>query len=63
MVEIKDRLVTAESLLALHEYNKNAYMQAGSIPEATTSNNGQFLTVVNGVPTWTTIPNAEGESV
>lgn len=26
MAEIKDKIVTAESLSALHEYNKNAYM-------------------------------------
>lgn len=30
------------------------------VPSCTTSNNGQFLMVVNGKPTWTTVPNAEG---
>lgn len=27
MAEIKDKVVTVESLSALHEYNENAYMQ------------------------------------
>lgn len=30
------------------------------VPSCTTSNNGQFLMVVNGKPAWTTVPNAEG---
>ena len=29
------------------------------IPSCTADNNGQFLRVVNGVATWTTVPNAE----
>lgn len=29
------------------------------IPTCDATNNGQFLRVVNGVATWTTIPNAE----
>lgn len=30
-----------------------------SLPTCDTSNNDQFLRVVNGVPAWTTVPNAE----
>ena len=30
-----------------------------AVPSCTTSNNGQFLRVVNGVATWSTVPNAE----
>lgn len=30
-----------------------------AVPNCTTSNNGQFLRVVNGVATWSTVPNAE----
>jgi hypothetical protein len=32
------------------------------IPAASASDNGKFLCVVNGVATWTTIPNAEEAS-
>ena len=32
------------------------------IPAASASDNGKFLRVVNGVATWTTIPNAEEAS-
>ena len=31
-----------------------------SLPPCDSSNEGQFLMVVSGVPTWTSIPNAEG---
>ena len=30
------------------------------VPACTTANNGQFLRVIDGIPTWTTIANAEG---
>ena len=30
-----------------------------SIIATTSSDNGKFLRVVNGVPTWSTVPNAE----
>lgn len=30
------------------------------IPSCTTSDNGKFLRVVNGVATWAAVPNAEG---
>ena len=33
-----------------------------AVPSCSTSNNGQFLMVVNGKATWTTVPNAEGVS-
>ena len=33
-----------------------------AVPSCTTSNNGQFLRVVNGVATWAAIPNAEEAS-
>lgn len=33
-----------------------------SIPSATTADNGKVLMVVNGVPTWTSIPSANGVS-
>ena len=32
------------------------------IPSCTTSDNGKFLRVVNGVAKWATVPNAEGVS-
>lgn len=32
----------------------------GGVPVCTTANNGQFLRVIDGIPTWTTIANAEG---
>ena len=32
------------------------------VPAASASDNGKFLRVVNGVATWTTIPNAEEAS-
>ena len=31
----------------------------GGVPAATTNNNGQFLRVVNGIPTWATVENVE----
>lgn len=34
----------------------------GGVPSCTADNNGQFLRVVEGVPTWATIANAEGSS-
>ena len=42
--------------------NKVVYTAINNIkgvPACTTSNNGQFLRVVNGVAAWSTIPNAE----
>ena len=30
-----------------------------AVPKCSTSNNGQFLRVINGVATWSTVPNAE----
>ena len=45
----------------LDEENQVVKINAKSgLPPCDTSNNGQFLMVVDGVPTWTTIPNAEG---
>lgn len=38
----------------------NFASKSSGVPSCTTSNNGQFLMVVNGKPTWTTVPNAEG---
>ena len=34
----------------------------GGVPSCSADNNGQFLRVVDGVPTWATIANAEGSS-
>jgi hypothetical protein len=34
----------------------------GGVPSCTTSDNGKFLRVVNGVAAWSTVPNAEGAS-
>ena len=45
--------------------NKAVYTAINNIkgvPSCTTSNNGQFLRVVNGVATWSTISSAEGAS-
>lgn len=33
-----------------------------ALPAYASSNNGQFLRVVNGAPAWVTVPNAEGAS-
>jgi hypothetical protein len=38
---------------------QEALNKANSFPSYSTSNNGQFLRIVNGVPTWVTISNAE----
>lgn len=32
------------------------------VPSCTTSDNGKFLRVVNGVPAWVTVPDARGVS-
>ena len=34
-------------------------VENGGVPTATTDNDGQFLRVVSGAPTWTTVSNAE----
>jgi hypothetical protein len=41
---------------------KTGAVTVSAVPNCTTSNNGQFLRVVNGVATWSTVPNAEEAS-
>ena len=41
---------------------KTGAVTLNAVPSCTTSNNGQFLRVVNGVATWSTVPNAEEAS-
>ncbi len=41
---------------------KTGAVTVSEVPSCTTSNNGQFLRVVNGVATWSTVPSAEGAS-
>jgi hypothetical protein len=41
---------------------KTGAVTLNAVPSCTTSNNGQFLRVVNGVATWAAIPNAEEAS-
>lgn len=47
---------------AINELNEKVGQggSSGGVPTCDTSNNGQFLMVVNGVPTWAIVPNAEG---
>ena len=32
-----------------------------ALPEYSDNNNGQFLRIIDGEPTWSTVPNAEEE--
>ena len=41
---------------------KTGEVTINAVPNCTADNNGQFLRVVNGVPTWAAIPNAEEAS-
>ena len=41
---------------------KTGAVTVSAVPSCTTSNNGQFLRVVNGVAAWSTIPSAEEAS-
>ena len=34
----------------------------GGLPEFSTANNDEFLRIINGVPTWSAVPNAEDHS-
>lgn len=38
---------------------KTLINEVNEVPIATTSDNGKFLRVMNGAPTWSTVPNAE----
>lgn len=38
---------------------KSMVNDINGVPNSTTSDNGKFLRVVNGIPTWVSIPNAE----
>lgn len=42
MAEIKDKVITAESLLALHEYNVNTYETKESVDNVEVSLNGRI---------------------
>lgn len=55
-----DRMYNAldKELADLNDYVKEV---SNRIPEATTANNGQFLRVVNGVPTWVALTNVAVE--
>ena len=49
-------------LTAIDETKADKETLDARIPAASASDNGKFLRVVNGVATWTTIPNAEEAS-
>lgn len=40
-------------------YATKTELSDSAVPSCSTSNNGQFLRVVNGVAAWSTVPNAE----
>ena len=46
--------------LATEEYVNNAVAGVNAVPSATTDDNDKILMVVNGVPAWMAITNAEG---
>ena len=46
--------------LATEEYVNSAVAGVNAVPSATTDDNNKILMVVNGVPTWMAITNAEG---
>ena len=46
--------------LATEEYVNSAVAGVNAVPSATTDDNDKILMVVNGVPTWMAITNAEG---
>lgn len=46
-------------LFKLENYATKKEMTESSIPSYSTSNNDQFLKIVDGSPTWVTIQNAE----
>lgn len=46
--------------LASETYVDNAISAINAVPACTTSDNDKILAVVNGVPTWISITNAEG---
>lgn len=72
MAEIKDKVITAESLSALHEYNKTAYMAKTDVipiemggtnattPEAARTNLGITPDNIGAEPTITTLPMSKG---
>lgn len=38
---------------------KTLINEVNEVPASTTSDEGKFLRVLNGAPTWSTVPNAE----
>lgn len=46
-------------LFVLENYATKKEMIESSIPPYSANNNGQFLKIVDGSPTWVTIQNAE----
>lgn len=60
-VDVKSVLITGVKTPVNDEDAANkAYVDA-KIPAATTTNNGQFLRVVNGTPTWVALTNVAEE--
>ena len=53
----KSQITSLQSELDTHEANSVKH-----IPTCSTQDNGKFLRVINGIPTWATVPNAEEAS-
>lgn len=57
--EIDEKLSEHNSSTDSHADIRNVIGSLNVVPDYSTSNEGQFLRIVNGVPMWTTIINAE----
>ena len=55
-----DTVIPSIDGLATETYVNNAVAGVNAVPSATTDDNDKILMVVNGVPTWVAITNAEG---
>ncbi len=53
----KSQVTSLQSELDTHEADSVKH-----IPACSTQDNGKFLRVINGIPTWATVPNAEEAS-
>ena len=55
-----DTVILSIDGLATETYVNNAVAEVNAVPSATTDDNDKILMVVNGVPAWVAITNAEG---
>jgi hypothetical protein len=64
-VAVKVILDVTTGMAFVQNADTNAYLEGrfaeleGMIPKSSSEDNGKFLRVVNGVPAWTTVANAE----